>query len=163
MIRKYYNHTLQTTPRHREEKPQITNSHKTSGRQLKYSNQLSLSHKMIAKLERHLVPNDKTRIKHGTHLNNCSKKITMNQQQQNHRLRTESSLDHWKCVCVGGGGGGLKAFTGTKCETYLSSLLVSAEACRLYSCFPKQCQNYCASRLNVTPVFCHLFLNGYLN
>ena len=36
MIRKYHNHTLQTNPLQREEEPQKTNSHKTSGRQLKY-------------------------------------------------------------------------------------------------------------------------------
>ena len=30
-----YNHILQTTPRHREEEPQNTDCHKTSGRQLK--------------------------------------------------------------------------------------------------------------------------------
>ena len=39
-------HTLQTKPRHREEEPQSTNSHKTSGRQLKQSNQLSLPHQV---------------------------------------------------------------------------------------------------------------------
>ena len=38
MIRNYQNHTLQTS----EEEPQNTNSHKTSRRQLKQSNQLSL-------------------------------------------------------------------------------------------------------------------------
>ena len=31
----YQNHTLQTNPRHREEKSQNTNSHKTLGIQLK--------------------------------------------------------------------------------------------------------------------------------
>ena len=35
MIRKYHNHTPQTNQRHREEESQNTNSHKTSGRQLK--------------------------------------------------------------------------------------------------------------------------------
>ena len=40
MIRKYHNHTLQTIPCHREEEPQNTDSHKTSGRQPKQSNQL---------------------------------------------------------------------------------------------------------------------------
>ena len=42
MIRKYYNHKLQTTPWHREEGP--LNHHKTPGRQIKQSNQLSLPH-----------------------------------------------------------------------------------------------------------------------
>ena len=40
MIRKYHNHKLQTTPWHREEEP--LNHHKTPGRQIKQSNQLSL-------------------------------------------------------------------------------------------------------------------------
>ena len=34
MIMFYQNHTLQTIPRHREEEPQNTYSHKTAGRQL---------------------------------------------------------------------------------------------------------------------------------
>ena len=42
MIRKYHNHKPQTTPRHREEEP--LNHHTTLGRQIKQSNQLSLSH-----------------------------------------------------------------------------------------------------------------------
>ena len=42
MIRKYHNHKLQTTPRHREEEP--LNHHETPGRQIKQSNQLSLNH-----------------------------------------------------------------------------------------------------------------------
>ena len=40
MIRKYYNHKLQTNPWHREEDPH--NNHETPGRQTKQSNQLSL-------------------------------------------------------------------------------------------------------------------------
>ena len=36
----YHNHTLQTNPRHHEEEPQNTNSHKTPGRQLKKGNML---------------------------------------------------------------------------------------------------------------------------
>ena len=42
MVRKYHNQTLQTKPRHQEEKPKNTNMHKTPGRQLKQSNQLFL-------------------------------------------------------------------------------------------------------------------------
>ena len=42
MIRKYHNHKLQTTLWHREEQP--LNHHKTPGRQIKQSNQLSLPH-----------------------------------------------------------------------------------------------------------------------
>ena len=44
MTRKYHTHTMQTNPRHHEGKPQNTNSNGTSGRQLKQSNQLSISH-----------------------------------------------------------------------------------------------------------------------
>ena len=35
MIRKYHNDTLQPYPQHHEVEPKNTNSHKTSGRQLK--------------------------------------------------------------------------------------------------------------------------------
>ena len=49
MIRKYHNHKLQTTPRHREEEP--LNHHETPGRQIKQSNQLSLPHQDDAILE----------------------------------------------------------------------------------------------------------------
>ena len=42
MIRNYHNHKLQTNPRHHEEGSQNTSSHKTSGRQQKQSNLLSL-------------------------------------------------------------------------------------------------------------------------
>ena len=40
MIRKYHNQKPQTTPRHRKE--ELLNHHKTPGRQIKQSNQLSL-------------------------------------------------------------------------------------------------------------------------
>ena len=42
MIRKYYNHKLQTNPWHREEEPH--SNHETPGRQTKQSNQLYLPH-----------------------------------------------------------------------------------------------------------------------
>ena len=42
MIRKYHKYTLQTNPRHREEELQSIYSNKTSVRQLKQSNHLSL-------------------------------------------------------------------------------------------------------------------------
>ena len=45
MIRKYHNHKLQTTPWHRQEEP--LNHHKTPGRQIKQSNQLSLPHQDV--------------------------------------------------------------------------------------------------------------------
>ena len=47
MTRKFHNYTPQTNPRHHEEEPHNTYSHKIAGRQLKKSNLLSL----IAKLE----------------------------------------------------------------------------------------------------------------
>ena len=53
MIRKYHIHTPQTNPmnpQYRKENTQNTDCHKTSGRQLKQSNQLLLPIKMIAKL-----------------------------------------------------------------------------------------------------------------
>ena len=52
MIRKCHNHTPQTNPRHREEEPQNTGCHKTSGRQLKQSNQLSFPHQDDCKTRR---------------------------------------------------------------------------------------------------------------
>ena len=48
MIRKYHNHKLQTTPWHREE--ELLNRHKTPGRQIKQSNQLSLPHQVFCML-----------------------------------------------------------------------------------------------------------------
>ena len=54
MIRVYHSHTPQTEPRHHEEESQSTYSQKTSVRQLKQSNQLSLLVEMIANLERAL-------------------------------------------------------------------------------------------------------------
>ena len=42
MIGEYHNHKPQTTPWHREEEP--FNHHETPGRQIKQSNQFSLSH-----------------------------------------------------------------------------------------------------------------------
>ena len=50
MIRKYHDHKPQTTLWHREKEP--LNHHETSGRQIKQSNQLSLTIKMIAIQER---------------------------------------------------------------------------------------------------------------
>ena len=50
MIRKYHNHKPQTTPRHHEE--ELLNHKEKTGRQIKQSNQLLLTIKMIAILER---------------------------------------------------------------------------------------------------------------
>ena len=52
MIRKYDYHKLQTNPRHREEEPQNIYRNKTSERQLKLSNRLSLPRQADCKLER---------------------------------------------------------------------------------------------------------------
>ena len=52
MIGKYYNHIPQTNQRHREEEPQNSDCHKTSGRQLEQSNQLSLPHQYDCKTRR---------------------------------------------------------------------------------------------------------------
>ena len=98
MIRKYHNHKLQTTLWHREEEP--LNHHETPGRQIKQSNQLSLPIKMIAILE-WTYSNAQQSIEQ---LQTPTMVVTIikSQQQQNHRLRTDSSLSHR--------GGGLNAF-----------------------------------------------------
>ena len=93
MIRKYHNHTLQTNLRHREKESHNTNSHKTSGRQLKQRKKTALSLflvKMITILERTLSTKggtDQESIQYST----AQQQLTMNQQQQSHRLRTDSS------------------------------------------------------------------------
>ena len=48
MIRKYHNHILRLTRWHREE--ELLNLHKTLGRQIKQSNQLSLPHQVFCML-----------------------------------------------------------------------------------------------------------------
>ena len=50
MIRKYHNHKLQTDPLHFEGEPH--NHHKTPGRKIKQSNQLSLPHQDDCKTRR---------------------------------------------------------------------------------------------------------------
>ena len=99
MIRKYHNHALQANQRHREEEPQNTDWHNTSGRRSKQSNQRSFP-KMIAKLD----TNDWiTKPEPSTE---CPQTMgaTMNHQQQSHRLRMDSSLP-------GGGGGVYSIFS----------------------------------------------------
>ena len=54
MNKNYHNHTLETNLRHREEKPQNTNSHRTPGINLSKTISSLLLVKMIAKLERTL-------------------------------------------------------------------------------------------------------------
>ena len=56
MTKKYDTHTPQTRSRHREEEAQNINSHKTSGRQLKQSNQPSLPQQYDYKGDDHINP-----------------------------------------------------------------------------------------------------------
>ena len=100
-IRIYVNHKPQTTPWHREVEP--LNHQETPGRQIKQSNQLSLPHQSDCNTRMNIKLRT---IKHRTitDSHNGSYNKQKSQQQQNHRLRTGSSLSHR------GGGGGLNAF-----------------------------------------------------
>ena len=102
MLRKYHNRKLRINPWHREE--ELHNNHKTLGRQTSAKQQaLSLFPiKMIAKLEwtRSNAQQNIEQLQTTT----MGATITI-QQQQNHRLRTDSSLSHWVGV-----EGGLNAF-----------------------------------------------------
>ena len=90
MIRKYHNHKPQTIPWQREEAP--LNHHKTPGRQIKQSNQLSLPHQDDCNT-RMDISNIQQNIEQ---LQTPTMGVTINKksQQQNHRLRTDSSLSH---------------------------------------------------------------------
>ena len=84
---------MQTYPSHPEEEPQNTNSHKTSGKQLKQNNQLSLplqddckTRKDTQKCIAQQRPNTERTLTMGVH--------KMNQQQQNHSLKMDSSVPH---------------------------------------------------------------------
>ena len=94
MIRKYHNHKLQTTLWHRKKEP--LNHHETPGRQIKQSNQLSLPHQDDCNTSMDVQQNMEQ-------LQTPTMGVTINksQQQQIHRLRTDSSLSHR---------GGLNAF-----------------------------------------------------
>ena len=91
MIRKYHNHKLQTTPWHREEEP--LNHHETPGRQIQQSNHLYLPHQDDCNTR---TDTDKRTTKHKTitDSHNGSNSKQKVKQQQNHRLRTDSSLSH---------------------------------------------------------------------
>ena len=91
MIRKYHNHKLQTNPWHREEEPH--NNHETPGRQTKQSNQLSLPHQDDCKTRMNVQQNIE-QLQNPTMGVTINNESTTNQQQQNHRLRTDSSLSH---------------------------------------------------------------------
>ena len=77
MIRKYHNHKLQTTPWHCKEEP--LNHHKTPGRQIKQSNQLSLPHQDDCN-----ISNEQQNIEQ-LQTPTIGVTITKSQQQQNHR------------------------------------------------------------------------------
>ena len=88
MIRKYHNHKLQTNPWHCEEEP--NNNHKTPVRQSKKTSSL-FPIEMIAKLK-WTQRNAQQNIEQ---LQNPTMGVTINCQQQNHRLRMDSSESHW--------------------------------------------------------------------
>ena len=90
MIRKYHNRKPQTTPWHREEEP--LNRHETPGRQIKQSNQISLPHQNDYNT-RMDISNVQQNIEQ---LQTLTMEVIINksQQQQNHCLRTDSSLSH---------------------------------------------------------------------
>ena len=98
MIRKYHNHKPQTTPWHREE--ETLNHHETPGRQIKQNHQLSLPHQDDCNTR---MDTKQRTTKHRTitDSHNGSNNKQKTYQQQNHRLRTDSSLSHQ---------GGLNAF-----------------------------------------------------
>ena len=76
MIRKYHNHL----PQHSEEKSQNTNSHKTSGRQFKQSNKLSLQDDCRTRKDIKYYLTKQVSNKQ------CEQQWTINQ-QQSHRLK----------------------------------------------------------------------------
>ena len=90
MIRKYHIHKPQTTPCHHEE--ELLNHHKTSGRQIKQSNQLSLPHQDDCNTRmgiKYRATKHRTITDSHNGFNNKKK-----YQQEKHRLRTDSSLSH---------------------------------------------------------------------
>ena len=110
MIRKYHNHKPQTTPWHHEEKS--LNHDETPGRQFKQSNQLPLPHQADCNTRVDIKSNVKKNVEQ-LQTPTMGVKIT-NSQQQNHRLRTSSSLSHQ---------GALVHFTGTKSSPNILLLL----------------------------------------
>ena len=93
MIRKYHNHTPQTKPRHREEESREIYSNKTPVRQKRKATRSLLLFKMFAKLERTQSNAQQNRLTQNHH-NQWEAHQTTDQQQQNYRLRTNSSLSH---------------------------------------------------------------------
>ena len=96
MIRKYHNHKLQTNLWHREEEPH--NSHETPGRQTNQSNQLSFPNQGDCKT-RKTQGNAQKHIEQ-YRIPQWEKPLATNQQQQNHRLRTDSSLSLLGLQCI---------------------------------------------------------------
>ena len=87
---------MQTNPWRREEEPH--NNHETPGKQNWQSSQLTLFPiKMIANLEW-----TKSNAQNIKQLQNPTmrEQSATNQQQQNHHLRTDSSLSHWGLKCI---------------------------------------------------------------
>ena len=94
MTRKCHNHTLQTNQWHREE--ESTNGDMTFRTQLKSSKQLSLPQKNEWK-PRDNTKYCKTKLGLNTYRHKqLEQQQTMNKQQQNHCLRTDSSRSYWE-------------------------------------------------------------------
>ena len=91
MIRKYHNHKPQTTLGHPEEEPLY--HHETQGRQIKQSNQPRLPHQDDCNT-RMDIKKRTTKHRTITDSHNGSNNKQKSQQEQNNRLRTDSSLSH---------------------------------------------------------------------
>ena len=87
MIRKYHNHTLQTNQRHREEEQRAITRHQEDKRSKAISSLFPI--KMISKTRKD-TKQCTTKLETNTEPHNGSN----NQQQQNHRLRTDGNLYH---------------------------------------------------------------------
>ena len=94
MIRIYHNHKLQTNPWHREEEPH--SNHKTLEDKLSTASSSLFPIKKIAKLEgtQSNVQQNIEQLQTPT----MGVTLSTSQQQQNHRLRTDSSLSHRGCL-----------------------------------------------------------------
>ena len=96
MIRKCHNHKPQTSPWHLKEEP--NNHYGTPGRQTKQSNKLSLPHQDDCKTRTDIKKRTAQHITIKDSHNGSSNK--QSQQQQNHRLRTNSILSHHGLKCI---------------------------------------------------------------
>ena len=91
MLRKYHNNTLKNNPRHREEDPS-QDIRKTINKS-KATSYLFLIN-MIVKLLRSLSSAQQNKDQSQNHNKEWEQQQTINQQQQRHRLRTDSGLSH---------------------------------------------------------------------